>query len=112
MNTKALKPFDLERALAGDKVVIASAPTLNIVKVYHIPELQEGCCKLLVTTDKGDYRWVTENCLRMAPKKVIKWLNLYSDSFNCFCYDTEEEADQSTSNQRATGKAIKIEYEE
>lgn len=108
--TNQLKPFDLEKALAGEPVVLNKVEH-KVIKVYHIPELTDGCFKILVVFDSGGYRWCSSEDLRMAPKKVTRWVNFYKDFYACH-YASKKDAEDNVNHGRAIAIAVPVEIEE
>jgi len=122
MDTTKLKPFDLEKALAGAPVVDVTNPYREIIKVYFIQELA-GDHKLLIIYKGGTCVWRIGGELRMAPKKVMKWLNFYVNeritdpSFHpwAYYYDSKEKAEEEAMAWRGgffSHIAVPVEIEE
>lgn len=114
------KPFDLERALAGDPVVTREGrPVTQLVKfkdancdiyaVYGVVDdsVESWCVdgRYCANSDECEYD------IFMAPKKRTVWVNLYPDEF-AFWYDSEEEADGGCRHHRIGGRAYPVEIEE
>ena len=99
-----MKPFDLERARAGDQVY----DTLLREIVYFVGVEAYG--RFIV--QRGNQLFIRNKYdLVMVPKKRTVWVNLYPVSIT---YDTEEEADaaQVYDFKRLGGKAYPVEIEE
>jgi hypothetical protein len=103
-----MKPFDLERAKAGDPVY-----DTVLSEIAHFVGV--GINSELVIEARGAVckRWEDE--LRMAPKKRTVWVNLYENqNYFSIAYYTEEEADADKWDfpKRLGGKAHPIVIEE
>lgn len=97
-----MKPFNLERALAGDPVVTRDGQ--KVAEIAHLPS--SGGKKTVVYARNNGYRWVTtqgkslsidaesDDDLFMAPKQVTvtRWVNLYDYGLVSDGHLTEEEA--------------------
>lgn len=112
-----LKPFNLERALAGDEVCLEDGTPVTQLHLFEA----EGTPYSLVGVSNGMIISFTEDgrslsCgpsrLFMKPKKRVVWVNLYGSSGAFYEYATEEEADTAATDQRFGGKVFKIEWEE
>lgn len=113
------KPFDLERALAGDKVVTAGG--LEITEIQYFKTLSGGYPVFAVVggaiqrfTIAGDWYYHDsegKSHLLMAPrtKKFEAWVNVYIYGFACVTYNTKKEAEECTGEGHI--KTIKIETE-
>lgn len=117
-----LKPFDLERALAGDEVCMAdgtpvtqlhlfdagdsSYPLIGVVRGKIESYTKQGCA----------LSWKTPTIF-MKPKKKCVWVNLYPKESHEYSwgegvwYDDEETANAANPD-RIGGKAFMIEVEE
>lgn len=111
---KALKPFNLERALAGDPVVNSAGTKAH--KVLHLPEITPvfNGQTVLVIYSNGSCSWYTENThlLHMAPKKKTVYVNFYEGASgnDAFWYEDEESAKATASN-HAVSVAVPVELE-
>lgn len=89
MNTKTLKPFDLEKALAGDPVLYCEHP-INFIGMSK-------CRNYAVIEDNGGSSasvfYAALDNLRMAPKKVTRWVNLRKECSLAFHHATKETAE-------------------
>lgn len=111
MNEKKLKPFDLEKAKQGAKVVTRDGKNVriiccdrmhktdNIVALVQHTEDGEIVEEAMTFTNKGTYHNNgTKNHLDlfMAPTTVERWVNVYKDEnggyYNGSLYDSEEMA--------------------
>jgi hypothetical protein len=100
------KPFNLERALAGDPVVTRHGkPVTQLTKFdydgeYVLRGVLEG--NLVGWLENGCYyssgEWSYD--LFMAPKKRTVWVNLYGDGWSCYWHDTKAEADEASARNR------------
>lgn len=80
-----LKPFNLEKALAGDSVVTRNG--VKVEKLVYLPEgSKESCvwvfnhqCCLCATSASGAALFSPGFDLFMAPKTVTKYVNFYKD---------------------------------
>jgi hypothetical protein len=110
------KPFDLERALAGDPVVTRHGKSVTQLKKFDI----RGRCVLLGVFDGQLASWLENGCyyssgewpydLFMAPKKRTVWVNLYGDGL-CYRYDSKAEADEASASNRIGNRAYPVEIE-
>ena len=100
-----MKPFNLERAKAGDPICSASGQIH-----YFVGVRRDGA----IVTELGTGGYVSSyqpNDLFMAPKKRTVWVNLYSNAHAIHFY-TEEQANSSTySINRIGGKAYPVEID-
>jgi len=100
-----LKPFDLQRALAGDPVVTRAGSIVKELHYFETIPYQKLCCVvngcILTFTDDGHYYRDgkdDDHDLFMLPQKKTYWVNIYRcDIANNNVYvrglfDTEEEA--------------------
>lgn len=112
------KPFDLERALAGDPVVTRDGrPVTQLTKfdaghdgdpVYGVFNDNAGSWSVdgQHLTDRG-----TGLDLFMAPKKRTVWVNMCFDG-KAYWYDSEEDADGWFGHDRIGNRAWPVEIEE
>lgn len=122
-----MKPFNLERALAGDKVINGMGIEVVITKLAK-PDFA-GSILLSQSVATGTvqaYHFLDGKtsldsrfsgyALFMAPTEVTKWVNLYASTVaggpRFTIWETEEKADEYRLNGRLGGKAHKITYEE
>lgn len=134
MDTDKLKPFDLQKALAGDPVVTRDGR--KVLKVAHFPECAgwevavhiEGDKNLTAMPQSGRYlagrgkAGDSEYDLFMAPKQREVWVNIYSPAASCengIWFESEQEADfahqppmTEAKRVRLGNKAHKITFEE
>ena len=113
------KPFDLERALAGDKVVTRGG--IEVEQITQFEAIDKFCIYAAVNGSiesflpTGAYAGDTSNYdLFMAPKikKFEAWVNVYSWGISCVTYGTEDGAkDGIKDNIEHYIKTIKIETE-
>ena len=91
--------FDLEKALAGDKVVTRDGKKCTQLKLYE--GIKNNHCLVGVVnhviksftlngTNHEDYK-----SLFMAPKNLSGFANVYSDGHSIIFHHTKEEADKS-----------------
>ena len=105
--SESLKPFNLERAKAGDPVYdMHLKEAVHFIGVNRLGEyVIQGCGVLYYT------RWADD--LRMAPKKRNVWLNINLDySTDGYIYNTEDEANRYAGSSRIGNKAWPLEIEE
>lgn len=120
-----MKPFNLERALAGEPVVTRDG--LKVLRVIHVPESARPSTVLIVTEDTV-VAWVAENGMYydtsersrsdvfMAPKEVtvIGWVNVYLSGLFSEVYKTEKRAVEGRTdgagNKPSYATTIKIEH--
>lgn len=129
MNEKKLKPFDLEKAKAGAKVVTRDGrpvriicwdrvddtyPIVALVKCTENGKTEE---RILIYTNEGRY-WdgVDKNIndLFMAPTVVERWMNVYKcgNGYSFSNYRSEQEALQHKNNYSDYVTTTKITWEE
>ena len=104
-----MKPFDLERAKAGDLIY----DTVTDVEFYFVGTRYNG--EIVIEVYGAEtIACRNQNELRMLPKKRTVWVNLYVTCGHCYMYSSEEEANRRCANfgNRIGGKAYKIEVEE
>ena len=113
------KPFDLERALAGDKVVTRDGREVTEIhqfktlynKINTVAVVISG--NIYLFTEKGEYNVNRSSGydLFMAPKtnKFEAWVNVYSYGIACVTYNSEREAIDCAGTNYI--KTIKIETE-
>lgn len=130
-----MKPFDLQKALAGEPVVTRDGFSVCQLKVFTLNREGKNVCKLcgVVLIPNGNDiidNWTIDgvwnigqkqsrNDLFMATKKRTVWVNLYSSGWGRY-YKSEDEADEADANilgdkdqrNRIGGKAHAIEIEE
>lgn len=112
-----MKPFDLQRALSGDKVV-----TRDGREVTQLHKLDaKGEC-LVGVIDQFLHIWFESGAylggnkknndldLFMAPKTVKRWVNFYADG-DAFYYDCEHDAIKHAAH-HAIAIAVPVEFEE
>lgn len=125
-----MKPFNLEAALAGEKVVTREGTLVTEIHEfrkargeYRVAALVND--RILEYTPKGRYSAVGQGeytvDLFMLPTKKEGWVNLYLDSgngcsetFSSSIYVTEQQAITETTDSRARKflARVKVEYEE
>lgn len=121
-----MKPFNLEAAQRGDKLVTRAGEEAEFIayvpkagKHYQVLALVGLMPKTYDT--KGSFLQGSESTydLFMAPKNRIIWVNLYNESFRPrasfsagYTYDTEEAANHAAEHTRIGGKAWPLEIEE
>lgn len=112
-----LLPFNLERALAGDKVVTRNGLEVTQLKAFEL----DSDFRVYAVLNDDVTRWTTEgkfwlfdesSCdLFMAPKTVKRWVNFYPKDCYCVCYDDEKAARKGSSFD-AIAIAVPVEFEE
>ncbi len=102
-----MKPFDLEAAKRGEPIV-----TYQKVVRQFIGARKNGY--IVCETSEGTILEYHPKDLYMTPTKRTVWVNFYKDSFYCYKYDSELEADTHCRNAvgRIGGKAYPVEIEE
>lgn len=112
------KPFDLERALAGDPVVTRGGwPVTQLVKF----DASDAICPLHGVLGGNIFAWRVDgryftDCkfgydLFMAPKKRTVWVNLCLDG-KAYWYDSEDVANRCHGHDRIGNRAWPVEIEE
>lgn len=114
-----LKPFDLEKALKGERVVTRDGR--EVFDIAHMPK-STALYKVYafvggnVETFRENGNWnglgLHANDLFMAPKKKVIWVNLYGEGEVGAFWNTQEEADSAASSMRLGNRAYLITIEE
>lgn len=128
MDTKKLKPFDLEAAKAGAPVVTRDGRSARIIctdlknGIYSvialIPNEYEGEDFETYTINGKYHCGGFEDCrdLFMAPTKRQGWVNIYKDSVGdtrgCFVYGTQQQAREHARIALGYIATIPVEWEE
>jgi hypothetical protein len=100
-----MKQFDLEKALAGAKLLCIGHPSVEILSIVHLKHSNKLAVELRSThgitinfyQPNGQFFSTTESSydLVMAPVKKTRYYNLWgSPSFHYTVYDTKEDAIQ------------------
>jgi hypothetical protein len=125
MDTKKLKPFDLEAAKRGELIVAREGQSARFVahvtdcaEGFRVVVLIEGCDGCTSHYENGRMHLHSE-CRRdlfMAPRKVTRWVNLHlanrlNRTGRAFYYGTEEDARRSA-GETAIAIAVPVEIEE
>lgn len=118
-----MKPFNLERALAGDPVVTQSG--IKVAKLHLVPEEFDAYAPLHVLLENGETFSVHRNGspvgvrtdkLYMESVKKKMWANIYKDPDVSYgagdIYATEEIARHSKNPRRPYVATVPIEWEE
>lgn len=106
METKNLKPFDIEKAKQGAKVVTRDGRPARIIcydmadPIDHIVALvkihEDGREEVFVYNDRGEWDedFGSANNLFMAPTIVERWVNVYKggDGYAYTYHKSEQEA--------------------
>lgn len=114
-----MKPFSLEAAKRGEPIVTRDGTPARFIA--HIPEATEQNRVVILieecvycNNEHGAYHKEFESVidLFMAPKKRIRWVNLFTSGAS-FHYDTKEAANKVIGiDTRIGGKAYPVEIEE
>jgi hypothetical protein len=121
-----MKPFDLEKALAGDPVVTRDGRSVTEVHrfktlggPYRLIAVIGGSLYRLTERGQYDSTGTNETDLFMAPKKRTVWINLYANGTDqpltgYITYSSEAAANNAAkgSTNRIAGKAFPVEIEE
>lgn len=110
-----MKPFNLERAKAGDPIVCRNGTPAKFIA--HVPETSE--CSRVIGLSDGLVFFYYENGfyakdepyvrdLFMAKKKRTVWINLYANEI----YENEDQARMFSRGGRINNKAYPVEIEE
>ena len=112
-----MKAFDLEKALAGSKVVTRNG--LKVTQITKFDGTDHLCHCLSGVAGKTLRRWYLNGGERsheagifdlfMAPKVVTKWINLFPCGPGHVYYDSEEEAKNSRHGSFIA--TVKVEWE-
>lgn len=119
-----MKPFNLERALAGDPVVTRGG--VPVPRLEYFPEVEEAYKiavvlngKILTCTEKGKFALFgdTQFDLFMAPKKVKGYVVIFPTSIGPYSFsrvfDTAEIAKREMAYKGVEdAQIIEVEYEE
>jgi hypothetical protein len=128
-----MKPFDLQRAIAGDPVVTRDGRRAKFVA--HVPESKRGCTTIAFVEGDGAVRLyydngsfcydnsISEHDLQMAPKKKTAYVNLWPGrdgttfgvpAFTAYWYETKELATEALGDagSGALAVAVPVEIEE
>ncbi|WP_143026360.1 hypothetical protein [Paraburkholderia fungorum] len=113
-----MKPFNLQRALAGDPILIRSDKSSPWYSdAWVIGETKKG--RPIIEWPDGDARAISnvEERLRMAPKKRTVFVNLYpheslSRIGSYTTWNTAEKAEEAAKGERSLVVAVPIEIEE
>ena len=116
-----MRPFDLERALAGDKVVTRDGREVTqLTKFNSVGECLAAVVdgELITWGEDGRY-WANGKDsgldLFMAPKTVKRWVNFYpadlSYQANGFAFGSEMAA-KGAAHAKAIAIAVPVEFEE
>ena len=102
-----MKPFDIEAAKRGVPITSSDGELWYFVGVNR-------SFSIVVENSNGDLNTFHTCHLYMVPKKRTVWVNFYKDSFYCYKYDSELEADTHCQNVfgRIGNKAYAVEIEE
>lgn len=117
-----MKPFNLERALAGDKVVTRGGREVTFVG--HFPQLTPGYRVAAIIAgdqmirqfgESGKYNMDGQEAIAdlfMAPKTVKRWVNFYSDG-TTISFDSKESAKEVNCwHSKPIATAVPVEFEE
>lgn len=125
-----MKPFDLEKALAGAQVVTRDGQTVS--ELHHFKTIPDNYKLVVVVdgnfincTESGKYL-IGKDCgydLFMRPVKQTGYINLYrdvsnsiKDTYSSTIYLNESEANKSRAKEGEDGllflKCVKVEWEE
>lgn len=114
-----LLPFDLQRALSGDKVVTRDGREVTQLHKFHahrvtypVVGVLDG--KLISWNELGEFlsESSNENDLFMAPKTVKRWVNFYSHE-KTVSFDSEESAKEVNYwHLKPIAIAVPVEFEE
>jgi hypothetical protein len=111
------KPFDLERALAGDPVVTREGRTVTQLVKFDVGgaiDVVYGVFDGHISSWSVNGRYWSDceskHDIFMAPKKRTVWVNLYGDGL-CYRYDSKAEADEASASNRIGNRAYPVEIE-
>lgn len=113
-----LLPFDLQHALAGDKVVTRDGREVTQLTKFDAENSNFcliGVCSNEIESwdEKGRFFSGDEDYPRdlfMTPKTVKRWVNFYADG-DAFYYDCEHDAIENVAS-HAIAVAVPVEFEE
>jgi hypothetical protein len=118
--TMKLKPFNLEAALKGEKVVTRDGREVTDIREfptategYRVAAVLNGDIETFTESGKYDNFGQTSADLFMAPKERVVWANIYKNGV-WIEHKTEEDADnrQDLTDTRLGGRAYPITVEE
>lgn len=128
MEENKLKPFDIEKAKAGAKVVTRDGRNVRIIcwdrvdETDHIVALLECHIdvkteeKVYTYTNRGEYWRGEENVLDlfMAPTTVERWVNVYKSKSGTYsyCFHESEEMALQNKDDKDYIATIKLTWEE
>ena len=107
-------PFNLERAKAGDPILINGTPATFGA---HNPDAREYA--RVVAWDSGGSAWAVsdkglskhgEVVITMAPKKHVRWANFYPNRKSVCDHESKEKADECADGDRIA--CVRVEFEE
>lgn len=119
-----MRPFNLERALAGDPVVTRDGDSVGHIML--VPDIYNLSCPVLFVTEYGSWNVRKDGRLYsnkessldlfMGPVKKEGWVNLYSSFkggvYTGRIYGTKEEAIKNKCNSTSSLATTKLEWEE
>lgn len=107
-------PFDLEKAKAGDPILVSGRPACYVA---HVPEARDDerivvVCdgRIYVFTESGVSGAGCAYKLTMAPKKHVRWVNLYPNKKSLCDHASRELADECACSDRIA--CLRIEFTE
>lgn len=118
-----MKPFDLQKAMAGDPLVTRDGRAARFI--VYVPELDKNCRVIVRVNDdprvkdfSEEGRYWGESApspldLFMAPKKRTVWLNFWKDNgLKCTVFESEDGAKGTPGYHPWTHIAVPIEIED
>jgi hypothetical protein len=114
-----LKPFNLDRALAGDPVVTREGkPVTDLVRQLSVHDEFKLCGVLsgarTTWKENGGWHAVTESPhdLFMSPRKVVRWVN-FRISGDAYWYNSKDRAEaEAVITSGILSAAVPVEVEE
>ena len=114
-----LKPFNLDRALAGDPVVTREGkPVTDLVRQLSVNDEFKLCGVLIGARqswkENGGWHAVTESPhdLFMSPRKVMRWVN-FRISGDAYWYNSKDRAEaEAVITSGILSAAVPVEVEE
>jgi len=111
------KPFNLINAIKGQKLITRNGKPAQLVSI-KVGDAGEGIFPLAASVGCDEYSFTLDGCfysdsedhyldLFMAPREKTVYVNLYHDKY-CYHFETEDEANESSSSDRIGGKAYPV----
>lgn len=113
-----LKPFDLEKALKGEKVVTRDGREVTrlvdfpdaMFSEFLVAAVSDGCLRTYTLKGRENSGSDSSNDLFMVPKERVVWVNLYGDGEGgeAYHYTSQKDADEGGMSTRLGNRAYPI----